>query len=60
MLNVMNANELFAEETLIAATFIYGARGVAKGLDPGSTKSNLEKGQTVKVRKFELPGAIRP
>ena len=55
MLNVMNPDELFAEETLISATFSYGARGVAKGLDPGSTKANLAPGQTIKIPLWLIP-----
>lgn len=55
MLNVMIPDELFAEETLISATFEYGARGVAKGLDPGSTKADLEPGSRVQVPLWLIP-----
>jgi GINS complex subunit 3 len=43
MLNVANPQELLAEETLIPSTFKYGAVSIAKGLDPGSTKSDILK-----------------
>ena len=55
MLNLLNPEELFAEETLISGTFTYGARGCAKGLDPGSTKPDLERGQTIKVPLWLVP-----
>ena len=55
----MNPESLFADETLISATFSYGARGVAMGLDPGSTKANLEPGQAVKVPLWLIPDLFK-
>ena len=59
MLNLMNTDELFAEESLIPATFTYGARGIAKGLDPGSTRKDLARGQTVSIPMWLVPDLVR-
>lgn len=47
MLNLLNPNELLAEDALVPATFRYGALGVAKGLDPGSTTADITKGASL-------------
>lgn len=47
MLNLLNPNELLAEDALVPATFRYGALGVAKGLDPGSTTADIAKGASL-------------
>lgn len=41
MLNVLHPHELLAEEAQLPTTFKYGAIGVAKGLDGGSTKNDV-------------------
>ncbi len=59
MLNVLNPDELFAEECLVQANFKYGALGVARGLDPGSTKNSLEAGDRVGIPLWLLPDLHR-
>ena len=59
MLNLLNAEELFAEETCIPVTFTYGARSIARGLDPGSTRNDLEKGQTVMAPMWIVPDLVK-
>ncbi|GAX84711.1 hypothetical protein CEUSTIGMA_g12133.t1 [Chlamydomonas eustigma] len=42
MLNLCHPHELLAEESTIQTVFNYGAVGIAKGLDLGSTKADVE------------------
>lgn len=40
----INPHELFAEATLVSTTFVYGAAGLGKGLDPGSSDRDIPEG----------------
>jgi hypothetical protein len=47
MLDQLDPHELFAESTLVPTTFIYGATGLGKGLDPGSAQRDVPEGAEI-------------
>ena len=58
MLN-LNPCELLAEETQLPSKFIYGAIGVAHGLDPSSTSKDISTDNKVLLPLWLVPDLFR-
>ena len=49
MLDLLDPHELLAESCSVPTTFLYGAAGLGRGLDPGSTDRDVKEGSQLET-----------
>lgn len=59
MLDLLDPLELFSEETAVETTFRFGATGLGKSLDPGSSEHDVQQGASVEAPLWLVKPLLR-